>query len=92
MLNGLTCMRIRKEIEMEYDSINRGISAQLGSRIAEARKAKSMTQAELAKALDVHPVCLNRYERGVINVPYRLIGKVCETLGVDPNYLFGVGE
>ena len=54
----------------------------IGSRLKKARKAKGMTQEELAEKLDVSIAFLSRIERGSSNINLKRLNEVCEILGV----------
>ena len=53
-----------------------------GSPIAEARKAKGLTQVELAKAVGVSQGLISTYENGA-HVPEKTLVRISEVLNVD---------
>lgn len=53
-----------------------------GSPIAEARKAKGLTQVELAKAVGVSQGLISTYEKGA-HVPEKTLVRIAEVLNVD---------
>ena len=68
------------------------LQAIIGQRIAKARKAINVSQADLAAAIGVHVQTLSRWERGVRTpdaVQLREIGMV---LGVSVDYLLALVE
>lgn len=59
----------------------------LGQRIAAARRARGMTQEDLAEALTVGPMTVSKWERG-INVPeLRRLADLSAALGVPSGWL-----
>lgn len=61
----------------------------LGARIAEARKAKGMTQVELAEELGVAQQTLAHYEVGRVRVPASLLPQIARALAVTVEELIG---
>ena len=55
----------------------------LGKRIRHLRKARSMTQEELAVASDIGVKYLSRIERGDTNVTVRLLDRIAAALNVE---------
>ncbi|MBS1596095.1 MAG: helix-turn-helix transcriptional regulator [Bacteroidetes bacterium] len=55
----------------------------LGARIKELRKAKGMTQNELANAVDMDYQNISRLERGEKNAVYLTIKEIARGLGVS---------
>lgn len=65
----------------------------IGPRIRSARRAKKITQQELATALGIRGTTLAKYERGSIDgIPPKKVISICHALDVSPNYLFGWDE
>lgn len=65
----------------------------IGERIADARKRKSMTQAAVAKATGVNKSTIQRYEAGLIEkIKLPVIESIAKTLGVNPAWLIGKSE
>lgn len=58
-----------------------------GERIRQARKSAGMTQAELARRLDVTPQTVSQYERGLINPKIETLRKFADALGVTSEVL-----
>ncbi len=56
----------------------------IGQRLKKARKAKKMTQEELAEKLDVSIAFLSRIERGNSQVNLKRLVQICEILEVSP--------
>ncbi|MGV3636998.1 MAG: helix-turn-helix domain-containing protein [Flavobacteriales bacterium] len=57
-----------------------------GTRIAAARKAKNMSQAQLAQRLFISPQAVGKWERGESVPDIITVGKLAHVLGVDLNY------
>ena len=54
----------------------------IGQRIKKARKAKSLTQEQLAEKIDVSIAFLSRIERGNSQINLKRLNQICEILGV----------
>lgn len=54
----------------------------IGSRIKKARKAKNMTQEDLAEKMDVSIAFLSRIERGSSQINLKRLSQVCNILDV----------
>lgn len=63
-----------------------------GRFIAEKRKEKGMTQAEVAQALYVTVTAVSKWERGVTYPDITLISDLCEILGVSEHELITAGN
>ena len=61
----------------------------LGQRLTEARKARGMTQVELAEALGIAQQTLAHYEGGKVRVAVALLPPIAEILGVSVDDLIG---
>lgn len=59
-----------------------------GSRLKHARESKKFSQQALATMLDVTDGTISNYEKGVAFPRWDTMKKICDILGVDPNYLF----
>ena len=57
--------------------------ALIGRRIAEARRARGMTQAELAEAVGIETITLSRYETGSRGPSISTIDLAAYALGVE---------
>src|SRR6185312_6785405 len=58
----------------------------IGNRIAEARKKKNISQAELAGFLFISPQAVGKWERGESAPDIITMNRLAEILGVDLNY------
>lgn len=54
----------------------------LGRAVRRLRKAKKMSQEELALAAYVHPTWVSRLETGKLNPSWGMVERVCNGLGV----------
>jgi len=63
--------------------------AQLGTRIAEVRKAQSITQVQLAEVLSVSQQTINAYEVGRRRMPVSSLPIIARHLGVSIEELLG---
>lgn len=62
----------------------------VGERIVEARKAKDISQKQLAELAGIPLQTLIRYEKTVSeNIPMGRLQAIADTLGVSPVYLIG---
>lgn len=62
----------------------------VGENLREARKAKGLTQAELAKELHKYQSDYSEYETGKIQLDYDKIVYLCKRLDITPNDLFNI--
>lgn len=62
------------------------------NRIAELRKDRGLSQAELAQNINIAQNTLSQYENGKRTLPIRIIDRLTAFFGVTPNYLLGLPE
>ena len=62
----------------------------LGARIAQLRKDRGMTQAELAERLEVSQPVVSDYENDVIRIPADVVVQLAEILGVSADAILGL--
>ena len=60
----------------------------IGSRIAEIRKQKSLTQEALAGKMSVSPKYLSSIERGIENPTLKMLVNLADSLEVDIDQIF----
>ena len=60
--------------------------------IREIRRAKNITQKELARAIGVDESVISRYEKGIIKPPAKRLEKIADYLGVSVNTLLDKEE
>lgn len=71
--------RTRTQRDPKRDDLRR-----LGERIREHRHSKSLTQENLAQALDLSVAYVSLIERGGRNPPYTTVLAIARALGVAP--------
>jgi len=64
----------------------------IGSKIAELRKAKKWSQEELAKKVDSSRVMIGNYERNTNTPSIDIILKMAKVFDVSVDYLLGEGK
>ncbi|MBG7619015.1 helix-turn-helix transcriptional regulator [Herbaspirillum sp. AP02] len=64
------------------------IAVRIGRNIAEARKARGRTQAEVAEAVGMDTVSLSRIERGVVTAGVPTLDRIAAELSVPLGGLF----
>lgn len=67
---------------------NSNIRKVVGENLKFARKAKGLTQKELAKTLGKYQSDYSEYETGTIELDYEKIVFLCKKLDITPNDLF----
>jgi transcriptional regulator with XRE-family HTH domain len=61
----------------------------VGENLKAARKAKGITQQQIAKELNKYQSDYSEYETGTIQLDYEKIVYLCKRLDITPNELFG---
>jgi transcriptional regulator with XRE-family HTH domain len=74
---------------MAISSDERQFFVTLGERICQLRKARSITQVQLAEALGVSQQTIHAYEAGSRRIPVSALPVVASTLAVSLEVLFG---
>ena len=64
----------------------------LGTRVADARKARNLTQQDLADHLGVAQQTYAQYESGIRRIPASMLPKLAHHLGLTLDELMGVGS
>lgn len=59
----------------------------LSTRLTEKRKAKGLSQTELATLAKVHYTNIGRYERGEANPSTDILNRIAKALEVSPDFL-----
>ena len=62
----------------------------VGDNLRVARKAKGLTQQQVAKAMNKYQSDYSDYERGLIQLDYDKIIFLCKMLDITPNDLFAM--
>lgn len=60
-----------------------------GERLVSVRRAKKISQDELAKRIGVHAPVIGRYERGEVKPSIEVATKIADALEVSLDYLVG---
>lgn len=68
--------------------MQRNLKQQFGQRLAELRKARKLSQEDLAFLLDVSVETISHIERGIHGPRFDLLEDISRTLGVEPRDLF----
>ena len=68
------------------------MSINFGPRIQAARKAKGLTQKELADRLGVQNTTVSNWENNLTEPNGDLIRQLCEVLDLTPNELYGMTD
>ena len=63
--------------------------SQASSRIKDLRAEKKMSQADVAKALNISRVVYNRYENGKRSMPIEILYDLCELFNESADYIIG---
>jgi transcriptional regulator with XRE-family HTH domain len=66
------------------------IAKTVGENLKAARRAKGLTQKELASELNKYQSDYSEYETGKVQLDYEKIIYLCERLDITPNELFGI--
>ena len=65
------------------------IAKMVGDNLKAARKAKGITQKQIAQELNKYQSDYSEYETGKIQLDYEKIIYLCQRLEITPNELFG---
>jgi len=77
---------------MAISQDERAFFVELGSRIAQQRKDRHLTQVQLAETLGVSQPTMNAYELGQRRVPVSALPTLARTLGVSLEELLGESQ
>ena len=61
----------------------------VGENLKSARRAKGLTQAQIAAELKKYQSDYSEYETGKVQLDYEKIVYLCKRLDISPNELFG---
>ena len=64
------------------------IAKEIGKNISAARKAKGLTQSQVANILHMTQQQYSRFENGVFELNYQQLFDICKLLDTTPNELF----
>lgn len=89
LLAGVENVTLREEKQdAEKRRIRREPSSPVGNRLAELRRARGLTQKELAAAAGVTAAAVCRWERGNRDIPTLTLAKLCRAMGLEPSAFF----
>lgn len=80
-------IRIKRSITMQ--SISNELGKIIGVRIADLRKDRNLTQAELAKRLHKSKSTIAHYEQGITVPPLEVIASLSVYFNISSDYLLG---
>ena len=63
-----------------------------GDKLKGIRKAKKLTQFELAKRLEVSKGTVSAYEQGLSHPSIQTLVKICDILDTSADYLLGISD
>ncbi|BBM20844.1 helix-turn-helix domain-containing protein [Lactobacillus pentosus] len=63
-----------------------------GDKLKSLRKAKKLTQAELAQQLDISKWAITSYEQGKTYPSIEVLIKICAVLDTSSDYLLGISD
>lgn len=67
------------------------IARAVGEKLKAARRAKGITQKQIAAELKKYQSDYSDYETGKVQLDYEKIVYLCRRLDITPNDLFGIG-
>lgn len=69
--------------------IKKSKAIEIGNNIKEIRKARGLTQKEVASIFNFTQQQYSRYESGIHEFSYEQIDELCKTLKTSPNEIYG---
>jgi len=88
----MTIPELRETAAVAITQDERAFFAQLGTRVAELRKASNITQVQLAETLGVSQQTVNAYEMGHRRIPVSTLPLLATTLAVPMEELVGAPQ
>ena len=67
-------------------------ASQIGRRIAQIRKAKGLTQQELASTVGITQTLLSSYERGRLRIAAEMLAQIALALGASADQILGIEQ
>ena len=77
---------------MCFHTINDAIMSGFGKKLAECRKAKKLSQSELARLLNTNHSIIGKYERDEVKPSIDVVKKLADTLDTTVAFLLGETE
>jgi transcriptional regulator with XRE-family HTH domain len=68
------------------------LKKEVGQRLKESRRAKNLTQLQVAKLLRMTQQQYSRFENGIYELDYAHIVYLCSLYEISSDYLFGLTE
>ena len=69
-------------------NVRKGFNMKVGEKLRSLRKAKGMTQQQLAEALDTNPKYISQLEGGSVGIGPDVVMRYCEYFGITPEDLY----
>jgi len=85
-------MLIHIPLGTDMSSTDQEFFKAMGTRIASARKARDLTQQDMADRLDIAQQTYAQYETGIRRIPASMLPHLAENLGLTLEELMGVGS
>lgn len=85
-------MLIHFPLGTDMSSTDQEFFKAMGARIASARKARDLTQQDLAEQLGIAQQTYAQYETGIRRIPASMLPKLAQNLGLTLEELMGVGS
>ncbi len=68
------------------------IKKELGAKLKEGRRIKQLTQAQVAKMMNMTQQQYSRFENGVFELSYAQIVFLCKLYDISSDYLLGISD
>lgn len=62
------------------------INQAIGLRIKKARLEKGLSREQVARKIDVTQQCIEKYEKGQVDISVKRLTQIAKALGVDVGY------
>lgn len=85
-------MLIHIPLGTDMSSMDQEFFKAMGTRISNARKARGITQQDMADRLDIAQQTYAQYETGIRRIPASMLPKLVQNLGLTLDELMGVGS
>lgn len=85
-------MLIHIPIGTDMSSTDQEFFKAMGTRISSARKARDLTQQDMADRLDIAQQTYAQYEAGIRRIPASMLPRLAQNLGITLDELMGVGS
>lgn len=85
-------MPIHSPLWTDMSSTDQDFFKAMGTRISSARKARELTQQDMADQLGIAQQTYAQYETGIRRIPASMLPKLAQDLGLTLEELMGVGS